>query len=112
VYLKGCLTVELPSDDVKNLGKLFQAMADPTRRKILEMLRAGDLSAGAIAEAFNMTKPAISHHLSVLKEAGLATERRQGQHVIYSLQTDSIVEAWDGFLGKLCAKKRKRKGAT
>jgi len=91
-----------------NLGKLFQAMADPTRRKILEMLRAGDLAAGEIAEAFQMTKPAISHHLSVLKEAGLASERRQGQHVIYSLTPDSIVEAWDGFLGKLCKQKKKR----
>ena len=97
---------------MKNLGKLFQAMADPTRRRILEMLRAGDLHAGAIAAAFDMSKPAISHHLSVLKEAGLATERRQGQQVIYSLQTDSIVEAWDGFMAKLCSKKRKRKGTT
>src|SRR5688572_2793704 len=90
------------------LGKLFQAMADPTRRKILEMLRGGDLSAGEIAEAFSVTKPAISHHLSVLKEAGLAAERRQGQHVIYSLRPDSIVEAWDGFLSRLCRKTKKK----
>ena len=96
---------------MRNLGKLFQAMADPTRRRILEMLRGGDLHAGAIAEAFSMSKPAISHHLSVLKEAGLATERRQGQHVIYSLEADSIVWAWDGFMAKLCKKKKARKGA-
>ena len=90
-----------------NLGKLFQAMADPTRRRILEMLRAGDLSAGEIADAFSVTKPAISHHLSVLKEAGLAVERRQGQQIIYSLQPDSIALAWDGFLSKLCTKRSK-----
>jgi ArsR family transcriptional regulator len=94
--------------NVRNLGKLFHALSDPTRRRILEMLRQGDLAAGAIAEAFQMTKPAISHHLSVLKEAGLATERRQGQHVIYSLEADSIAWVWDGFLAKLCKKKRKR----
>ena len=87
-------------------------MADPTRRRILEMLRQGDLNAGAIAEAFQMTKPAISHHLSVLKEAGLATERRDGQHVIYTLETGSIVEAWDGFLSKLCRVNRTQKKST
>ena len=96
-----------------NLGKVFQAMADPTRRRILEMLRAGDLSAGQIAEAFSVTKHAISHHLSVLKEAGLASERRQGQQIIYSLEPDSIAMAWDGFLSKLCRKKTgRKKGST
>ena len=93
-----------------NLGKVFQAMSDPTRRKILEMLRAGELSAGAIADAFQVTKPAISHHLSVLKEAGLAVERREGQRIIYALEPGSIIAVWDGFLAKLCtAKIRKKK---
>jgi DNA-binding transcriptional ArsR family regulator len=92
-----------------NLGKIFQAMSDPTRRRILEMLRAGDLAAGQIADAFQMTKPAISHHLSVLKEAGLAVERREGQKVIYSLEPGSIVEVWDGFLSKLCKDRKKKK---
>jgi DNA-binding transcriptional ArsR family regulator len=88
------------------IGKVFKAIADPTRRRILDLLREGDLSAGAIAEHFNMTKPAISHHLSALKEADLAVERREGQQVIYSLREDSIVEAWDGFLAKFCSHKR------
>src|SRR5262245_9091025 len=99
---------------MRNLGKLFQALTDPTRRRILEMVRAGDMNAGAIAEAFALGKPAISHHLSVLKEAGLATERREGQHVIYSLEADSIAWAWDGFMAKLCKKKKqaqRKKGA-
>jgi DNA-binding transcriptional ArsR family regulator len=95
-----------------NLGKVFQAMSDPTRRRILEMLRAGDLSAGQIADEFKMTKPAISHHLSVLKEAGLAVERREGQKVIYSLEPGSIVEVWDGFLSKLCQKKKKKRSRS
>ena len=92
-----------------DLGKVFKAMADGTRRGILEMLREGDLNAGQIAAAFSLTKPAISHHLSVLKEAGLAVERREGQQIIYSLREDSIVEAIDGFMGKLCSHKRDRR---
>ena len=84
-------------------------MSDPTRRRILELLRDGERSAGAIAEEFDVSKPAISHHLSVLKEAGLAVERREGQHIIYALQPRSIVEAWEGFLSKLCRKSKKRR---
>jgi DNA-binding transcriptional ArsR family regulator len=96
-----------------NLGKVFQAMSDPTRRQILEMLRVGDLSAGEIAEHFRMTKPAISHHLSVLKEAGLAVERREGQRIIYTLEPGSIVAVWEGFLSKLCTRRgRKKKGVA
>ncbi len=92
-----------------NLGKVFHAMADPTRRRILELLGAGDRAAGEIAEQFAVSKPAISHHLSVLKEAGLAAERREGQKVIYSLEPGTIVEAWQVFMAKLC---RRKKGAT
>jgi ArsR family transcriptional regulator len=92
-----------------DIGKVFKAMADGTRRGILEMLRESDLSAGEIAAAFALTKPAISHHLSVLKAAGLATERREGQQIIYSLREDSIVEAIDGFMGKLCSHTRARR---
>ncbi len=92
-----------------DLGKVFKAMADGTRREILEMLRESDLSAGEIAAKFSLTKPAISHHLSTLKEAGLAVERREGQQIIYSLREDSIVEAMDGFLGKLCSHTRSRR---
>jgi ArsR family transcriptional regulator, repressor of sdpIR and other operons len=91
-----------------NLGKVFHAMADPTRRRILEMLGAGDLPAGEIAEAFAMSKPAISHHLSVLKQAGLAAERREGQKVIYSLEPGTIAEAWNVFMSKLCTKRGKK----
>jgi len=93
------------------IGKIFKALADGTRREILNLVREHDLSAGAIADHFNMTKPSISHHLRVLKEADLCVERRDGQHIIYSLNEGSVLEAWDGFLGKLCgdhAEKRQR----
>jgi ArsR family transcriptional regulator len=94
---------------VGDLGKVFKAIADGTRREILQLLREGDLSAGEIAARFDLTKPAISHHLSVLKEAGLAVERREGQQIIYTLREDSILEAVDGFMAKLCSHARARR---
>ncbi|MHC4832019.1 MAG: metalloregulator ArsR/SmtB family transcription factor [Planctomycetota bacterium] len=93
------------------IGKALKALANPTRRRILELLREGDLTAGAIADHFQVTKPAISHHLSALKNAGLASERRDGQHVIYTLEEGSIAEVWDGFLAKLCGSRRRRRAA-
>ncbi len=57
----------------------FRALADPTRRSILAMLRKGEKTAGELAEAFDMTKPSMSHHFSVLKEADLITSRRESR---------------------------------
>lgn len=73
------------------MGDAWNAMADPTRRKILNMLKKEDMNAGEIAEKFNITKPSVSHHLSILKQAELVTSRKEGQRVIYSINT-SIVE--------------------
>jgi len=69
------------------LNTLFKALNDPTRRKILEMLRQKDLTAGEIADAFEMSKPSISHHLDLLKRADLVISVKQGQFVRYSLNT-------------------------
>jgi len=69
------------------LNDAFKALADPTRRKILDLLKDGDLSAGEIAEHFDMTKPSISNHLSLLKQAELVRDERRGQHIVYSLNT-------------------------
>jgi len=60
-------------------NKTFRALADPTRREILDLLRQGEITAGALAEKFDMTKPAMSHHFGVLKDAELITSRREGQ---------------------------------
>lgn len=65
----------------------MRALADPTRREILRSLRGGDLSAGEIAARFEMTAPSISHHLNVLKDAGLVQAIRNGRHIIYSLNS-------------------------
>ncbi len=66
---------------------VFKALSDPTRREILQLLRRGDLAAGAIAENFAMSKPSVSHHLSVLKSADLVHAERHGQEIVYSLDT-------------------------
>ncbi len=69
------------------MGDVWKALADPTRREILMMLRKGDKSAGEIADNFNISKPSISNHLNVLKQADLVGAEKQGQNVIYSLKT-------------------------
>lgn len=74
------------------MNNTFKALADPTRRKILQMLSEKSLSAGAIAEVFNMTKPSISHHLNVLKAAELVSAERDGQNIIYSLNSSVVQE--------------------
>ena len=70
----------------------YKALADPTRRKILKLLRDDDLPAGEIAEQFDMSWPSVSRHLSVLTSAGLVEGRRQGQQVIYSLTTSVLAD--------------------
>ena len=83
------------------LNDVFKALADPTRREILKLLRAGDMSAGELAKKFDMTKPSMSHHFAVLKQADLVTTRRDGQQIIYGLNTtvmqDLAAILWDLF---------------
>ncbi|MCZ8522290.1 MULTISPECIES: autorepressor SdpR family transcription factor [Paenibacillus] len=67
------------------LNHTFKALSDPTRRKILDLLKERDMTAGEIAEKFDMSKPSISHHLNLLKQAELVWDERQGQHIVYSL---------------------------
>lgn len=76
----------------------FKALADPTRRQILELLRDGDLTAGQIAEHFDMTKPSVSHHLSTLRSAGLVRVERRGQSLAYNLDTTVMQELMNWFL--------------
>jgi len=74
---------------------VFKALNDATRRQILEMLQKKDLTAGEIAEQFQMSFPSISHHLDLLKQAQLVTTKKEGQFIFYSLNTtvmDEIVK--------------------
>ena len=77
-----------------------QALADATRRAILRMLRDGELSAGAIAGAFDVTRPAISRHLRVLREAGLVIDEAQGRERVYRLELGALAEL-EAFLEEL-----------
>lgn len=74
------------------MKEFFKALDDPTRREILEMLREKDLTAGEIAEAFNISKPSISYHLDLLRQADLVSSRKKGQFVYYSLNTSVLDE--------------------
>lgn len=67
------------------VGDAFKALGDPTRRRILELLSEGEMSAGDIAAHFDMAKPSVSHHLNILKNAGLVTDERRGQNIVYCL---------------------------
>ena len=80
-------------------GEGFKALADPTRRRILELLRDGDLTAGELAEHFDISKPSLSHHLATLKSAGLVSDERRGQNIVYSPNTTVMQDLIGWFLG-------------
>jgi DNA-binding transcriptional ArsR family regulator len=83
------------------MNEAFKALADPTRRQILQLLRRGEMSAGELAEHFDMAKPSVSHHFAVLKQADLIASRREGQQILYFLNTtvveDLLAVIWDLF---------------
>jgi DNA-binding transcriptional ArsR family regulator len=72
---------------MSGMNAVFKALSDPTRREVLRLLSQGERTAGELAEQFDMTKPSMSHHFAVLKEAELIWSRRQGQQIYYSLNT-------------------------
>lgn len=72
--------------------EIFKALSDSVRRKILELLGEGDMTAGELCSHFNITAPSVSRHLSVLKASGLVSSHRSGQNIIYSLDTSAIKE--------------------
>ncbi len=86
--------------------QLFKALSDPTRRQILRMLQQDDMTAGNIAGCFDISNPSVSHHLNVLKRAGLVLDERKGQYIYYSLDTTVFQDAL-AWLSELMGKKRK-----
>lgn len=74
---------------------VWDALVDPTRREILKLLKKRDLSAGEIFNFFDITKPSLSHHLSILKEADLVTYKKNGQSIIYSLNVKALNKVSD-----------------
>ena len=88
----------------------FRALADPTRREILRMLGQQDLTAGEIADRFDMTRPSVSHHLNILKSAGLIDDEREGQFIRYSLNTTVLEQVIQWFYD--CGLLRSERGGS
>ena len=82
--------------------KIFDALASPVRRRILAYLSAATLTAGDIATRFDITKPSLSKHLSILENAGLIKSERRGQFIHYSLVQESLVNTLNGYLQEVC----------
>lgn len=80
------------------LDQTIRALADPTRREILRVLREGDLAAGEIAARFPITAASVSHHLATLREAELVSVERRGKSLVYSLNTTVLHEFVQGML--------------
>ena len=79
------------------MGDAIKALADPTRRRILELLAQGEMTAGEIAAHFDMAKPSVSHHLNAPKAAGLVTDERRGQNIVYCLNLTVFQELMKWF---------------
>lgn len=75
------------------MNLVFKALSDPTRRQVLQLLRQGPMSAGELSNNFSVSKPTMSAHFSVLREAGLVHVEKQGQSLIYSLQMSVLEDA-------------------
>jgi DNA-binding transcriptional ArsR family regulator len=81
---------------------VFKALADPTRRQILQDLHDGELSAGELASRFTISAPSVSRHLALLKGAGLITERREANRIYYSLVEERLAVCLNEFLSAVC----------
>ena len=87
---------------MKSVSRVFKALADPTRRQILQELKGGELTAGEIVAMFPISGPSISRHLSILKGADLVVERREGNKILYQLEPEQVAEVVGDFLSAVC----------
>ena len=84
------------------MDKVFSALASSVRRNILAYLSATSMTAGEIADRFEISKPSLSKHLGILENAGLVSSEKKGQFVHYSLVQDSLANTLDGFMQRVC----------
>ena len=89
------------------MNVIFEALAHPTRRAILEMLKGGSKTAGEIADAFDVSKPTMSGHFAKLREAGLIQADQRGNSILYSINMSVLEEAVLGFMSKMGVSARK-----
>ncbi len=85
------------------MSSVFKALSDPTRRRVLQLLRAGPMSAGDLADRFEVSKPTMSAHFAVLREAGLVHAEKTGKSVIYHLKLSVLEDALLGFVNSFGA---------
>jgi ArsR family transcriptional regulator len=97
---------------MKNAGKIFDALSSDIRRKILAYLSATDMTAGEISKHFEISKPSLSKHLSILENAGLVQSEKKGQFVHYSLVEHNLTNTLNGFLQDVCPVARPIKKAS
>jgi len=83
------------------MNEVFDALAHPIRRRVLELLKGGGMSAGALADAFDVSKPTMSGHFARLKAAGLIRAEQRGTSTIYTLNLSLLEEVMMGFMGRL-----------
>lgn len=88
------------------MNQVFKALADPTRRRVLQLLRERPRTAGELAAAFPVSKPTMSAHFAVLQEAGLIAAERNGRTILYRLRMSVLEEALMGFVHSLDGSKR------
>lgn len=86
------------------MNVVFEALAHPTRREILEMLKSGSKTAGELAEAFDVSKPTMSGHFAKLKEAGLIHADQKGATIFYSINMSALEEVLLGFMNRMGVK--------
>lgn len=92
------------------MSRVYQALADPTRRHILELLRDGDMTAGELADNFDLAKPTLSKHFAVLREADLIHGEKNGTSITYSLNVSVLEDALISLLSNFKLSPRRRKG--
>lgn len=92
----------MPRSEDDASAAVFKALADPTRRLILHRLRQGELAAGQVSACFPISGPSISRHLSVLKGAGLVSERRQANRILYQLVPERVAATLGDFVADIC----------
>ena len=80
------------------MNKVFKALSDPTRRKVMEILKKGPLPAGEISEQFSVSKPTMSAHFAVLREAGLVDAEKEGRVIMYRLKMSVLEDALLSFV--------------
>jgi DNA-binding transcriptional ArsR family regulator len=97
---------------MRAVSRVFKALADPTRRQILQELRGGELAAGEIVSRFEISGPSISRHLAILRSADLVTERRAGNRIIYRLEPETIANTIGDFLSVVCPTQIARRRRT